>query len=51
MSGEPLVVDASVAIEWVVAEEGSREADILLDGRRLTRSPSAPFIPRTIAST
>ena len=35
MSGEILVVDASVAIKWVVAEEGSREADILLDGRRL----------------
>ena len=35
MSGEILVVDASVAIKWVVAEQDSGDADALLDGRRL----------------
>ncbi len=30
-AGERLVVDASVAVKWVVPEQGSKEAELLLD--------------------
>ena len=29
--GERLVIDASVAVKWVVSENGSRQAELLLD--------------------
>ena len=39
LQGGPVVVDASVALKWVVDEEGSDAAADLLDGRVLLAPP------------